>query len=149
MAGVGQPRENEPRIDADLTRINFLGKDLLFREVTDKVIGAGFEVYNELGSGFLERVYVRALVWELLQRKVRVSTELEVPVWYKGQSVGGYFADVVVDDQIIIEVKAVRALAPEHQAQLLHYLKATGMKLGLLFNFGAPSFEFKRMAKTR
>jgi GxxExxY protein len=140
---------NEPRISADSSRINLLGSKLLFREVTEKIIGAANAVHSELGPGFLERVYVMALVYELLERELSVSTELEIPISYKGRPVGTYFADVVVEGQILIEVKAMRTLAPEHQAQLIHYLTATGMKLGLLINFGSASLQFKRLAKTR
>src|SRR5207247_9669288 len=121
----------------------------LFSQVTEKIIGAADAVHSELGPGFLERVYFRALLYELVERGLNASTELEIPVYYKGRAVGTYFADVVVERQILVEVKAMRTPAPEHQAQLIHYLKATGMKLGLLINFGAPSLQFKRMAKTK
>jgi GxxExxY protein len=90
-----------------------------------------------------------ALVYELIDRGLSVSTELAIPVSYKGRPVGIYYADVIVDQQILLEVKAIRTLAPEHQAQLLHYLTATGMSLGLLINFGTASLQFKRMAKTK
>jgi GxxExxY protein len=144
VAGV-----DEPRIRADSSRINLLGNRLLFREGTEKIIGAAYAVHSELGPGFLERVYVIALVYELVDRGLTVSTELEIPISYKGRPAGAYFADVIVDGQILIEVKAIRALAPEHQAQLLHYLTATGLPLGLLINFGTASLQFKRMAKTK
>ncbi len=124
-----------------------LGDSRLHWEITDKIISCGYAVHKELGPGFLEVVYAKALVYELLGRGLTVSTEQEIPVWYKGRPVGTYFADIVVEDKILLELKAVRAIAPEHQAQLLHYLTATGMRLGLLLNFGAQTLQFKRLIK--
>ncbi len=101
-------------------------------------------MHRELGPGFLEKVYETALVRELSSRGVSTRPQVEIAVGYKGQPVGLYFADLLVDDAVLCEIKAVRTLAPEHEAQLLHYLKATGIKVGLLLNFGSRSLQVKR-----
>ncbi len=113
--------------------------------LTRAVIGAAFEVHGILGHGFLEKVYEAALAKELRGRGHRVVSQAEIGVSYKGESVGVYYADLLVDDAVICEVKAVDKLAPAHEAQLLNYLKATGVKVGLLLNFGPRKVEVKRM----
>ena len=114
-------------------------------ELTREIIGAAYEVYNVLGHGFLENVYARALLKELEARGHKAVQEAKIEVYYKEESVGLYFADILVDNAVICEIKAVQKLAPEHEAQLLNYLKATGIKVGLLLNFGPKSVEVKRM----
>ena len=115
------------------------------REITEKIIGAAFEVHRELGPGFLEKVYETALVRELGSLGVRVRPQAEIAVHYKGQPVGVYYADLLVDDAVICEIKAAEGLSRAHEAQLLHYLKATGVKVGLLLNFGSHRLQVKRM----
>ncbi|MBF8282940.1 MAG: GxxExxY protein [Chloroflexi bacterium RBG_16_63_12] len=115
------------------------------KEITEKVIKAFYAVYNALGYGFLEKVYVQALVIELQNLGLEVARNVAITVFYAGQAVGEYFADLVVADRVIVEVKAARTFAPEHEAQLLNYLKATPYEVGLLLNFG-PKAEIKRMA---
>ena len=115
------------------------------KENTEKVIKAFYAVYNALGYGFLEKVYVQALVIELQNLGLEVARNVAITVFYAGQAVGEYFADLVVADRVIVEVKAARTFAPEHEAQLLNYLKATPYEVGLLLNFG-PKAEIKRMA---
>lgn len=115
------------------------------KEITEKVIKAFYAVYNALGYGFLEKVYVQALVIELQNLGLEVARNVAITVFYAGQAVGEYFADLVVADRVIVEVKAARIFAPEHEAQLLNYLKATPYEVGLLLNFG-PKAEIKRMA---
>jgi len=114
-----------------------------FENTTRIIIGAFYETYNALGPGFLEKVYEKALMIELKERGLRVHSQCPVVVHYKGQCVGDYIADIVVEDKVICEIKAVRELHPEHEAQLLNYLKATRMKVGLLLNFG-PKPEIMR-----
>ncbi len=111
--------------------------------VTDLIIKAFYTVYNTLGYGFLEKVYVNAMVIELGKLGLHAAHEVAIQVSYAGQIVGEYFADLVVANSVLVEVKAARALAPEHEAQLLNYLKATPVEVGLLLNFG-PKPEFKR-----
>ena len=97
-----------------------------------------------LGAGFLEKVYERALVIELENIGFRCNSQLSVPVTYKSRIVGEYFADIIVENKIILELKAQENIRPEHTAQLINYLKATGMKIGLLINFTHPKAEIKR-----
>jgi GxxExxY protein len=114
-------------------------------ELTKRIIGAAFEVHRVLGYGFLEKVYEAALAKELRGRGHRVVSQAEMEVSYKGESVGLYYADLLVDDAVICEVKALDKLAPAHEAQLLNYLKATGTKVGLLLNFAPQGVQVKRM----
>jgi GxxExxY protein len=113
--------------------------------LTKSIIGAAFEVHRVLGYGFLEKVYEAALTRELRGRGHRVTNQAEMEVRYKGEQVGLYYADLLVDDAVICEVKALDKLAPAHEAQLLNYLKATGTKVGLLLNFGPQGVQVKRM----
>jgi GxxExxY protein len=112
-------------------------------ELTELAIRAFYKVYNTLGYGFLEKVYVNALIIEF--DKINVPTKLQSPVQvhYDGKIIGEYFADIIVNDCIIIEIKAAKNLTLEHEAQLLNYLKATEIEVGLLLNFG-PKPEVKR-----
>ncbi len=119
--------------------------ELLEKELTEKVIGACFEVLNELGSGFLESVYQKALVIALTQLGLKAVEEVALKVTFRDRIVGDFYPDILVEDRLLIELKAVRALTPEHEAQLLNYLKATGVKVGLLVNFGRRRLEWKRL----
>ncbi|MBN1589637.1 MAG: GxxExxY protein [Pirellulales bacterium] len=112
-------------------------------ELTGKVIGCAYRVHNELGSGFLEKVYENALRIELAEAGLSVEQQHPIPVVYHGEVVGDYFADLVVEDRLIIELKAVQTMAAQHEVQLVNYLTATGMDDGLLINFG-PSVEVER-----
>jgi len=136
-------------MDTDRTQIGHRAPDTdgpyPHRELTEKIIGAAFEVHRALGPGFLEKVYETALVKELNNRGLAARAQAEIAVVYKGQPVGVYYADLVVNEAVICEIKAAGSIAPEHEAQLLHYLKATGTKVGLLLNFGSRRLEVKRM----
>ena len=114
-------------------------------DVTREIIAAAYEVHKVLGGGFLERVYESALVLEISKRGVNVRAQAPISVHYKGNVVGEYFADLLVNEVVICEIKAGEGLATAHQAQLLNYLKATGVKVGLLLNFGSSRVQFKRM----
>jgi GxxExxY protein len=118
---------------------------LKHRELTQKVIGVFFEVYNELGHGFLESVYHKAFELALTSKGLRVFREIEVPVWFRGQKVGEFEADILVEECLLLELKAVRGLDSAHESQLLNYLRATEIEVGLLFNFGIKP-DFKRLA---
>ena len=113
-------------------------------DLTYKINGAVYEVNKVLGAGFLEKVYEKALLVELHKRGLRAEGQIPITVEYKGEIVGEYFADIVVEGQVLIELKAVEQLAGIHEAQLLNYLKATGYKIGLLINFTHPKAEIKR-----
>lgn len=118
---------------------------VVYKNLSFNVMAAVYEVHNTLGFGFLEKVYERALCKELCDRKIPVETQKEIKVYYKGDEVGTYFADLVVNDEILLELKVVESLNNFHKAQMLHYLKATGFKLGLLINFGKERVEYKRL----
>src|SRR5580658_297815 len=115
--------------------------------LSEKVIGAIFEVANTLGTGFLEKVYERALVRELRLRGIRVEAQVPVEVSYKGESVGNYLADIVVEDELMVELKCADRLGPEHLAQCLNYLRASGGHVCLLVNFQNPRVEWKRILR--
>ncbi|HWC95191.1 MAG TPA: GxxExxY protein [Candidatus Sulfopaludibacter sp.] len=114
-------------------------------DLTERVIGAIFEVSNTLGAGFLEKVYERALVRELALRGIRAESQVPFCATYKGHAVGDYFADILVENVLVLELKCVEHLRPEHTAQCLNYLKATGLHLCLLVNFQQPKVEWKRL----
>lgn len=117
---------------------------LLYGELSYEVIGAGMEVHGALGPGFLESVYEQALAYELTERKIAFVRQAPIKVFYKEKEIGEYRADFLVDEKIIVEIKAVSVLAPEHHAQVIHYLAAMEMRVGLLVNFGGKSLEHKR-----
>jgi GxxExxY protein len=114
-------------------------------DITYKINGAIFEVNRILGAGFLEKVYENALLRELRNRDLKAEGQVPLNVKYKGELVGEYVVDVLVEEKIIIELKAIEQLQKIHEAQLLNYLKATGLKVGLLVNFKYPRAEIKRM----
>jgi GxxExxY protein len=113
--------------------------------LTERVLGAVFEVSNILGAGFLEKVYERALLREFALRGIRATAQASLTVSYKGHHVGEYFADILVEDLLVIELKCVDRLANEHTAQCLNYLRASGLRLCLLVNFQRPKVEWKRI----
>jgi GxxExxY protein len=114
-------------------------------ELTDRVIGAVIEVGNTLGAGFLEKVYERALLRELQLRGLRATSQASFPVVYKGQCVGEYAADILVEDTLLVELKCTDRFANEHLAQCLNYLRASGKRVCLLVNFQKPRIEWKRV----
>ncbi len=117
--------------------------ELLHKELTDEIIKTFYDVYNELGYGFLEKVYQNSLYIELKARGFRVEAQKQIKVHYKGKEVGEYYADLIVNDLIILELKAAEALAKEHEWQLINYLRGTNIEVGLLLNFGVKP-EFRR-----
>jgi GxxExxY protein len=125
------------QMHADSDRLN---------ELSGHIIGCSFTVLNTLGAGFLEKVYENALALELRKAGLAVVQQRGVQVMYDGSVVGEYFTDLLVEDEIVVELKAVKALDETHRAQCINYLKATGLRLGLLLNFGMPRLEIKRVA---
>jgi len=113
--------------------------------LAEKVIGAAYEVSNSLGAGFLEKVYERALTCELTLRGLKTRQQVHYPVLYKGQPVGEYVGDLVVADMVLVELKCVERFMGEHTAQCINYLKASGLRLALIFNFQKPKVEWKRI----
>jgi len=114
-----------------------------YAELTEKIIKAAQNVHNKLGYGFLEKVYHNAMVLELHKMGLDIASEKLITVHYEGQIVGEYFVDIIVADKVILEIKAVQVVNPAHEAQLVNYLKATNIDVGLLLNFG-KSLEVKR-----
>ena len=120
-------------------------QDFKHKELTDQIIKIFYRVYNKLGYGFLEKIYENVLRIDLKEEKIDTIAQAPIQVHYKGKILGEYFADILVDSRIMIEIKAVKNLMEEHEAQLLNYLKATNIEVGLLLNFG-PKPEVKRKA---
>jgi len=117
--------------------------ELLHRDLTDVILKTFYEVYNELGYGFLERVYQNALYIELKNKGLEVVPQKKIKVYYRGNIVGDYYADLIVEDRIILELKAVEYIVEQFENQLLNYLKGTDCEVGLLLNFGKKP-EFRR-----
>jgi len=120
-----------------------MNTDYKHSELMEKIIKAAYEVYNELGYGFLEKVYENALAQELKSAQLNVTPQAPIKVYYKQNLIGDYYADLLVDYKVIIEIKAVNQLAKIHEVQLVNYLKATKYEIGLLINFG-DKIEIKR-----
>ena len=118
---------------------------MLHADFTEEIIRSFYKVYNALGYGFLEKVYENALAFELRKNGLTVKTQENIRVFYEGQEVGDYYADLLVNDLVIIELKAAESIRQEHVAQLINYCKATRIEVGLLLNFG-KSPEVKRVA---
>lgn len=112
--------------------------------LTAEILSACFEVSNELGCGFLESVYEKSLLVALLDKGLMVESQVPLKVEFRRQIVGEFYSDLVVEDSVLLELKAVKKIAPEHIAQVLNYLKATGMPVGMLVNFGNPKVEYRR-----
>ena len=114
-------------------------------DLSERVIGCAFEVSNILGAGFLEKVYRRALMHELKLQDISAAAEYRLQVDYKGELVGDYVVDILVENKLVLELKCVTEFAPEHLAQALNYLRATKLPLALLLNFQKPRVEIKRV----
>jgi GxxExxY protein len=128
---------HSPQMNADERRYKY-------SELTEQIIGIFYEVYNELGFGFLEKVYEEAMALALKERGIQFRQQVP-SVWFHGQTIGSYDADLIVGGVVLVELKACRALESAHEAQLLHYLRSTEIEVGLLLNFG-PRPQVKRLA---
>lgn len=132
------------------TQMNADDADFKYKELTETVIQAFYRVYNKLGYGFLEKVYENAFMIELGKAGMSAVSQFPIRVMYDGEIIGEYFADILVDNKVIIEIKAAKQLAKEHEAQLLNYLRATDIEVGLLVNFGVkPEIKRKVFSKLR
>jgi len=118
-------------------------KNVKHKAITEKIIKIFYKVYNRLGYGFLEKIYENAMMIELIRQGITAESQSPIRVLYEDEIIGEYFADILVDNKVIVEIKAVTNLAIDHEAQLLNYLKATDKEVGLLLNFG-PKPEIKR-----
>lgn len=122
--------------------------EILFKQLSYAIIGAAMEVHNILGLGFLEAVYQVALEKELRLRGIPFERKVKLPVLYKGDLIGEYEADLVVDGKIVVEIKSISRLTSAHEAQAIHYLAATGLQLAILINFGETSLQSRRVVRT-
>ena len=120
---------------------------MLHRGLTRAIIGCAFEVSNELGAGFLESVYEKAMVVALEQARIPFQAQIPIGVEFRGKPVGDFYADLLVDEKVIVELKALPALTPQHEAQVINYLNATGIPVGLLLNFGNPKLQYRRFTR--
>ena len=120
-------------------------ENIIYKELSYKIIELALEVHNELGCGFLEKVYENALMILLDRENIPASQQAPTDVYFQDKVVGQYFADIMVDNKLILELKTVDVIANIHKAQVLNYLRATGLKLGLILNFGKPRLEYKRL----
>ncbi len=118
---------------------------ILYKDLSYSIVGLAMKVHNELGNGFLEKVYENALMLLLKQAKIEAEQQSPINVMFQDQVIGQYYADILVDGKIILELKTVDKIVGEHVSQVIHYLKATGVKLGIILNFGQKSFEYKRV----
>ena len=118
-------------------------QDFKYKELTEKIINIFYKVYNRLGYGFLEKVYENAMILEFKKEGITAISQSPIRVLYEGEVIGEYYADILVENKVIVEIKASRSLVEENEAQLLNYLKATDIEIGLLLNFGAKP-EIKR-----
>jgi GxxExxY protein len=128
--------QDQPRIDAN-------ERERKYWDLCHQIVGVFFSVYNELGYGFLEAVYEEALYIALTEAGLSVARQIATPIWFRGRAIGEYKADLVVNNAVLLELKAARVLDPSHEAQILNYLRATDIEVGLLLNFG-PKPHFKR-----
>jgi len=120
-------------------------KDLLYNDLTRTIIGAAMEVHSNLGPGFLESVYEAAMAIEFNLQKVSYECQKAIPVMYKGEKAKDFFCDFLVGHKVLVELKALKTVTNTEEAQILNYLKATGLKVGLLINFGEQSLKYKRL----
>ena len=118
--------------------------DLLYSDITGKIIGAAMEVHKTLGPGFLESVYDEALAYEFELQKIKFDRQKPIDVAYKGRIAKHFICDFLIENKIILEIKAIKKITDIDKAQVINYLKATGLKVGLLINFGSSSLEYKR-----
>ena len=122
--------------------------NLIHKDITGKIIGLAMEIYNQLGRGFLESVYEEAFAYELELNKINFKRQEPMDVYYKGRRIKQFVCDLLVEDKVIVELKAIKRITDSEIAQTINYLNAAKYEVGLLINFGSKSLEFKRLIKT-
>ena len=127
--------------------MEIIGEKMKFEELTEKIIGCVYRVYNTMGSGYLESVYEKCFIIELEKNNLHSEAQKPIVVYYQEIEVGNFIADVIVENKIVIEIKAVKQLIKVHEVQLVNYLTATGIDIGLLINFGNEKIEIKRKVR--
>jgi len=133
-------------ISHESSRMNTNQENIIYKELSYKIVGLAMEVYNELGYGFLEKVYENSMMVLFERERIPVRQQAGVPVYFEQRVVGEYVADIIVEDKVIIEIKSASGIADAHRAQVLNYLKATNMRLGIIINFGKKRLEYERLA---
>jgi GxxExxY protein len=123
------------------------GSNILYRDLSYKIVGLAMKVQNELGYGFLEKVYENALMVLFNREGIKAKQQAAIPVYFCGAAVGDYYSDIIVEDKIILEIKSVEKIIDAHKAQALNYLKATGLRLAIILNFGKGVLEYERIVK--
>lgn len=123
--------------------------DIVYKDLSYKIIGCAMEVHKQLGYGFLEKVYENALMVLFRKENIEAKQQFPINVYFESEKVGEYFADILVEDKIIIELKTIENIADIHRAQTINYLKGTGKQLGLLINFGVKKLEYERFVNIR
>jgi GxxExxY protein len=119
-------------------------KEILHKDLSYKIVGLAMEVHRTLGSGFLEKVYENALMVLFNREGIKAEQQKPIRVYFEGENVGDYFADILIEDKIILEIKIAERISRIHEVQILHYLKATGLRLGIIINFGKKKLESQR-----
>jgi GxxExxY protein len=122
-----------------------MGTNIVHKELSYKIVGCAMEVHSKLGPGFLEKVYENSLMVLFQREGIPAKQQMPIKVRFEGEIVGEYRADILVDDKIILELKMVDKIVDIHRAQMLHYLRATGIKLGMILNFGGKNFDYERL----
>ncbi|MCX5897494.1 MAG: GxxExxY protein [Proteobacteria bacterium] len=120
---------------------------IIYKDLSYKLIGLAMRVHSGLGHGFLEKVYERALMILLRRENIEAAQQAPITVSFEGEVVGNYYADILVENKIILEIKSAEQIIDAHRAQALHYLKATGLRLAIILNFGKEKLEYERMVK--
>ena len=131
----------------EFTRMDTKKSEILYKDLSYKIVGLAMEVHSKLGYGFLEKVYENAMMVLFRQEGMRAKQQAPITVYFKGEAVGEYYADILVEDKIILEVKSVEKIIDKHRAQTLNYLKATGLRLSIILNFGKKKIEYERIVK--
>jgi len=128
-----------------MTRMNTKEEKILHKDLSYKIIGLAMEVHTKLGYGFLEKVYENAMMVLLRREGIHAKQQAPITVYFDGEVVGDYYADILVEDKIILELKAIEKITDVHRAQTLNYLKATGLRLAILLNFGKEKLKYERL----
>jgi len=118
---------------------------IIYKDLSYRIVGLAIEVHNKLGPGFLEKVYENAMMVLFQRDGVSAKQQASVKVYFEGQEVGDYYADIIVENKIILELKTAEQITEVHKAQILNYLRATGLKLGMILNFAKPGLEYARV----
>ncbi len=124
-------------------------ENVIYKELSYNIVGCAMEVHNQLGFGFMEKVYENALIIELRNKDINVKQQYPIKVTYKGEIVGDYMADILIEDKIIVELKTSESISDAYRAQIINYIKATGIELGILINFGTKKLEYERFVNIK